>query len=267
MRSAILSTIYGNLFALNAVLSDITAQKPDRLICLGDTVGYGPHPAECLDLVREHCAIVLAGRYEFAVFHESSSSQFNSHIRLHLNWTRSVLEPTLLSLPSTRNRWNWLKTLPSRFDEGDVAFAFGTPRDPLLHAGENDFDADHILGEDFEDHGMGVPQRTLDCFAAVKSFCFIGNTNRPGVATLPGWLRAKDPLTYSYKPSEKYIVNVGSVGQPRDCDPRSCYVIFDDTQHTIEFRKIPYDIARAQAEFRKVPSIHTNFSERLAKGV
>lgn len=270
MRTAIISDVHANFFALQSVFADIDAQKPDRIICLGDTIGYGPHPSFCLDLVRERCSVVLAGSDEFALFAESESKAFFSeNIRKVLDWTRSELKSqTYDEVDVCDARWKWLKKMSNRYESGSVIYTFGSPVDGFRMPGNGLLDAEHILAEDFSiEKTMGCTHKVLGAFAAMQSLCFIGNTHRAGFGTSERWTRPSECSKITLDRNQKTIVNAGSVGQPRDGDPRACWVLFNESEYSIEFRKVEYDIARAQAEFSKVPIIPANFSERLAKGV
>jgi len=136
-------------------------------------------------------------------------------------WQRTILQPKPDSPPDVAARWNWLKELPTEKSEKDVLFVHASPRDPLY---------EYVLREDFDDQGFGPTQKAKDIFAAMEWLCFCGHSHRPGiVAEDYKWILPAEIEKGSYviKRGFKTIVNIGSVGQPRDGDPAACYVIFD----------------------------------------
>lgn len=217
-RRAIISDVHGNLVALEAVLADIKTQNVSEIVCLGDICGYGPQPIECIKRVRESCSWSLRGNHDEALFVDPTD--FGRNALTSILWQRTILQPKPDSPPDVAERWNWLKTLQPERKEKDVAFVHASPRDPLY---------EYVLREDF-DEGLGPTQKAKDMFAAMDWLCFCGHSHRPGVVAedykwvLPGDL---DKGTYIIKKGFKTIVNIGSVGQPRDGIPDSCYVIFE----------------------------------------
>lgn len=228
-RRAIISDVHSNLVALEAVLADIAAQKVDAIVCLGDICGYGPEPVECINLVREKAFWTLKGNHDEALFVEPRD--FGPNARAAIEWQRKVLEPKDSSTDEDIERWEWLKTLPPLRREKNVLFVHASPRDPIY---------EYVLREDFHDSGLGPTQRAKDIFAAMDWLCFCGHSHRPGVVAEDyKWWRPSELENGScvIKPGFKTIVNVGSVGQPRDNLPSACYVIFDYEE--------PQDTARA----------------------
>lgn len=260
-RIAIISDIHSNMPALHAVLKDIDEQKVDGIYCLGDVVGYGPEPVEAMTTVMDICAPgkVIAGNHDHAVVHEPIG--FNARAREAAMWTNSVVRSGFFSLNlNKRKRWKWLSTLPTSFTEGDVLYVHASPRDHL---------EEYIL----EEHTRGIslmgedPQQMLrENFEKVEHTCFIGHTHRPGVVTDQdfAWHSIGD-LDYSWPIDErKIIVNIGSVGQPRDNDSRSCYVIFDGER--IEWRRVEYDIAKTQEMIYNNEHLDDALGHRLELG-
>jgi diadenosine tetraphosphatase ApaH/serine/threonine PP2A family protein phosphatase len=220
-RRAIISDIHSNLVALEAVLADIQKQNVDEIVCLGDICGYGPQPIECINLVRKHASWTLMGNHDDALFNEPTD--FGEKALAAIYWQRTILQPKPDSPPDVVERWEWLQSLKPERKEHDVTFVHASPRDPLF---------EYVLREDFEDVGMGPTQRAKDIFAALDWLCFCGHSHRPGVVAedykwhLPGDL---EHGTCIIKKGFKTIVNIGSVGQPRDGIPSSCYCIFEYT--------------------------------------
>jgi predicted phosphodiesterase len=259
-RIALISDIHSNLPALQAVLGDIDGQQVDAIYCLGDVVGYGPRPIETLDrvmdVVRHDRSI--AGNHDHAVINQPIG--FNRSAREAILWTQEILRPPWWALGRRRNRWRWLATRPTSFTEGDVLYVHASPRQHL----------EEYLLEEFT-RGMSMtgedPQRILDeNFALVPRLCFIGHTHRPGVIEAEGqqWRSLTDlGLHYETGPG-KAIINIGSVGQPRDGDPRACYAIFDGS--SVWWRRVAYDIEQVRREILDHPRLENRQGDRLLQG-
>jgi predicted phosphodiesterase len=258
-RRAIISDIHGNLIALKAALADCKAQKVDEIVCLGDVVGYGPDPEECVDLVREHCKWVLQGNHDMAVFMQYPIG-FNKIAAQAILYTRKVLEPKWYSFPSTRKRWQWLQNLEPIRKEGDALYVHASPRDPLM---------EYIEEQDCMDIGFGPTQKIIEVFERFETLCFVGHSHRPGVVNEEyTWLKPSnlENMAYFLEPGRKTLVNVGSVGQPRDRNPDLCYVIFDMDKKVLKFRRLPYDVEAAQKRFKRVKDLHEKCWKRLSEG-
>jgi diadenosine tetraphosphatase ApaH/serine/threonine PP2A family protein phosphatase len=253
---AVISDIHANLEALTRVLSDIASQgiAEKDVICLGDIVGYGPDPAECVDHAMAW-RVVLMGNHDEAATREAYG--FNAPAQEALNWTREVLHPGFLSFGRKRARWEFLRNLPKTHQEGEVFLVHGSPRDPTL---------EYILRTDTEELTGGVPEKIRDIFTRFNRVCMVGHTHDPGVITEDSRFLSPDDFggTFTLTPGQKFIVNVGSVGQPRDGDPRACYVVFDGA--TARYRRVEYDIAKTVERIRRIPQIDPRFGERLLKG-
>lgn len=217
-RRAIISDIHSNLVALEAVLADIKGQDVDEIVCLGDVCGYGPQPMECIDLVRRNAAWTLRGNHDEALFVEPKD--FGKNARIAIEWQKTFLEPKPGSTPEIISRWHWLRDLPIQRGETDVLFVHASPRDPVY---------EYVLKEDFHDTGSGPTQKAKDIFAAMDWLCFCGHSHRPGVVAEDFKWRLPEDLPNGYIVSRgfKTIVNVGSVGQPRDGISTACYCIFE----------------------------------------
>ncbi len=249
MITAFVSDIHSNLEALLAVLADIDATHTDRIVCLGDTVNYGPDPPKCLRIVRK-LDLSLLGNHEEAVLNEPIG--FNPVAAEAARWTRSVLRPRLLSDGSKSANWEFMRTLPTKRVEGDVLLVHASPRDPV---GEYIFpaDADIILGEPAD--------KLTECFKLVERLCFIGHTHLPGVFQESGGFYTPEELRNEFRlpPGDKAIVNVGSVGQPRDC-----YATFDGD--VVRFRRIPYDVETTCDKVKAIRRLPDRCGTRLLKG-
>ena len=212
MRRALISDIHGNLEALQVVLEDIKAQGISEIYCLGDIIGYGPNPRECIDLVMTHCKMTILGNHDQGAMFDPNG--FNIGAERAIFWTREQLEN-----PSDRanneKRWDFLATLQRTYRNDSFLFVHGSPRNPL---------SEYIFPDDIYNH-----RKMERLFQLVERYCFQGHTHVPGVFTEGYQFYAPDEIDNEYTLGEgKVMINVGSVGQPRDGDPRACYVILDD---------------------------------------
>jgi diadenosine tetraphosphatase ApaH/serine/threonine PP2A family protein phosphatase len=212
-RFAIISDIHSNLEALQAVLGDIHERGIKEVVCLGDIVGYGPNPKECLDLVREHCQITLMGNHDHALLFEPTN--FNLPAERACYWTRQVLEDEP-DVELRNARWKFLGELPVRVKEGDVLFFHASPRRPMN---------EYIFPEDV----FTNPTKVMANFERLDArLCFVGHTHQPGVFVDDPYFDPPNELPDSpfYEiEEERAIINVGSVGQPRDRDQRASYAV------------------------------------------
>ncbi len=226
---AIISDIHANRNALSVVLEHILGMEPDSIICLGDIVGYGPDPKWCVDAVRSTCDIVLCGNHEAALVY--GSDDFNDEASSAIRYHRKMLMPgpDAGKESGARQRWNFLKGLPHRHAEGDRLFVHGSPRNPVR---------EYLRPRDAE---LGCDEKLPENFALIDHVAFVGHTHRPGIFTDNCQFQYPKDLGGSYPLPEqqKIIVNVGSVGQPRDGDVRACYVTLEDD--AIEYHRLEYD--------------------------
>ncbi len=249
-RIAILSDIHGNLTALEAVLEDVAGQNIDRILCLGDVIGYGPEPCACLDHVMGFEFCVLGNHDSSALFDPEG---FNIAAEQAIFWTRSQLECGRDGPEASRLRMEFICGLPRMVREGGILFVHGSPRGPTN---------EYVFPEDTQ-NGKKIEK----LFSMIPHLCFQGHTHVPGVFTTD--LRFVRPVDTGSgydvsNPDEKLMINVGSVGQPRDGDPRSCYVIFDE--QTIEYRRVEYDIERTVKAIEAEPELDDFLGYRLREG-
>jgi diadenosine tetraphosphatase ApaH/serine/threonine PP2A family protein phosphatase len=250
---AIISDIHGNLEALQAVLADIDKANVQEVYCLGDVVGYGPNPRECIDLVMR-CKVVLLGNHDQGALFDPEG--FNPPAEKAIFWTRSQLEAADADAERKDGRWAFLAERPRLHRENGLLFVHGSARNPLN---------EYVFPED------AYNQRKMDrIFALVDRYCFQGHTHVPGVFTegLPEDLyqfRAPDECDYAWHLNgRKTLCNVGSVGQPRDGDWRACYVMLDGD--TIRFRRLEYDIDTTVRKIYEVPDLDNFLGDRLREG-
>ncbi len=248
---AVISDIHSNLEALQAVMDDIDKRGIERIICLGDVVGYGPNPRECLDIIMERCEVCICGNHDIAVFYEPYS--FNLGAERAVFWTREVLENE--PNKAIRNkRWEFLGNLPVVHTENDFIYVHGSPRKPIN---------EYLFPEDVANN----PNKLLDTFRRFEqTTCFVGHTHVPGVLLDDPYFDPPDELMepYKFELGEQAIINVGSVGQPRDRDWRASYVIVDDD--IIEFIRLEYDIQATIEKIKSTPELDDFLAERLKDG-
>ena len=253
---AVISDVHANLEALEAVLADIDEQKIEDVICLGDVVGYGPDPAACIDLVRRRCRVTVMGNQDAAVVGQAFG--FHRLAREAIDWTREELKPGALSLPARRVRWKWLSELPARHEEEGLLFVHGSPRDPVM---------EYVEEGDTVDMGFGPSEKILEIFGELAGPCFIGHTHRPGVIGEDYQFRRPEDLPggeWALAPGLKCLVNVGSVGQPRDENASACYALVG--AGAARFRRVTYDVAKTIAKMEKLARLDPRLRRRLEEG-
>jgi len=242
MRILLITDIHANLVALEAVVKD--AGEVDAIWCLGDVVGYGPRPNECCAWVAQHADITVVGNHDWASLGRIDLDDFNESARQSTAWTIDQLTEV----------WKgWLDALPNRFIEGDITLVHGSPRHPVW---------EYLLR----------PAQAVANFEYFDTdICFVGPTHAP-VIFQESQVQRGEP-GYPPPPGEsialtsgRYIVNPGSVGQPRDGDPRAAYAIYDPETRQIEFRRLSYDIALTQRQMREA-GLPERLIARLAMGM
>jgi len=259
MRRAIISDIHGNLIALQATLEDCRLQRVDEIVCLGDICGYGPDPVECIDLVRSNCKWTLCGNHDAALF-MSVAVGFNKYAKAAIDWQREVLQPHWYSFSPKRNRWNWLADQAAARKEETTLYVHASPRDPLY---------EYVEEADFADIGFGYSQKAIEIFDNIEVLSFCGHSHKPGVVSEDFiWIKPAEleNMTFQLQAKSKTLVNIGSVGQPRDNNNKGCYVILDTTANTVQFRRVAYDIKEEQKRFMTVPQLDEKLWKRLDTG-
>ncbi len=243
MRYAILSDIHGNLVAFQAVLDHLGTVGPfDQIWCLGDVVGYGPAPNECIDLLRSHSHVCIAGNHDWAAVDRLDISTFNPEAARAALWTGRELLP---------QNQVYLQSLPLTIVNGDFTMAHGSPRDPIW---------EYILS-------------TLAAAVAFESFvgpyCLIGHSHVPLLFHLdPGGTVSRQrfvPDRPTRLEGGRWLLNPGSVGQPRDGDPRASYVLYDAVLGECWHYRVAYDILATQSEMRRL-DLPAPLADRLSHG-
>jgi predicted phosphodiesterase len=250
---ALISDIHSNLEALTAVLEDIRQQHITEIYCLGDVVGYGPNPRECIDLVMK-CQVVLLGNHDQGAMFDPEG--FNPPAERAIFWTRAQLEAPIENKQKMAQRWEFLAERPRVHKENGFLYVHGSARNPLN---------EYVFPEDIYN------QRKMDrIFALVDHYCFQGHTHVPGVfvENLQDELyqfHAPDEIDNAFKLDQrKILVNVGSVGQPRDGDWRACYVLLDD--NLLRYRRVEYDIDTTVQKIHDIPDLDNFLGDRLRDG-
>jgi len=247
---AIISDIHSNLTALTAVLDDIERRGVKEVFCLGDIVGYGPEPRECLDLIVERHIASIMGNHDHAVFYEPTN--FNTGAERASYWTRSILEQET-DKEKRIMRWSFLGRLPIRIQMDNILMIHGSPRRPVN---------EYIFPDDIYTNSS----KLLAIFEKVQHICFVGHTHVPGVFLDDPDFYAVDELDYTYPitQKERAIINVGSVGQPRDQDTRASYVVVNEKK--VDFVRVAYDLEVTVAKILANPQLDDFEGERLRDG-
>jgi diadenosine tetraphosphatase ApaH/serine/threonine PP2A family protein phosphatase len=227
MKIALLADAHSNLEALGSVLKSLHDEAADRIIFLGDIVGYGADPAECIRMIAEASGDILAGNHDWAAAGRSSSASFNPAAREAIDWTIGRL--------SARER-AFLAALPLAREEHSLVCVHATPSEPAAW--------DYIFSLDDARHNFEAFSRQV---------CCVAHSHRPIIFARSGQgvLTAEKQTSLRLQDGWRYIINVGSVGQPRDGDPRACYGLYDTETSQYRLVRVPYPIARAQQKIIK----------------
>jgi diadenosine tetraphosphatase ApaH/serine/threonine PP2A family protein phosphatase len=243
MRIGIFSDVHANIEAMTAVLEAFSSERIDKYVCIGDVVGYGASPNECCDLIRKTASFTILGNHDAAVAGRMDYSYYYDAARQALDLHARQLSPENL---------DWLRQLPYEVREGDLTFCHGSP----------------INLEEFE-YIFSVEQATrcLDIWDDLGLVTFIGHSHLcKSFALTREEVFEVVATKFTIRPEHRYIISVGSVGQPRDYDNRASYTIYDSDERTFEFKRVAYDIdAAAQKIFSA--ELERNFGNRLFLGV
>ena len=275
MRTAIISDIHANQEACEVVLSDIETRSVDRIICLGDVIGYGPDPSACIDLVSERCAFSLLGNHDFASLYEPTN--FNPIAAKGSYWTRDQFESSTdeMDRAATARRQAFLhlmKYYAFLDDNRDFLLVHASPRKPL---------SEYLFQDDVQ-----KPSKLAHAFLAMPgAYAFVGHTHVPGVfsAELDGRNRMSVDSIFDFEYGNEitgafpldtdggkmqFIVNPGSVGQPRDGDPRASYAVLDTAGAvpTVEFTRLEYPLDVTCEKIYAQPELADRLGDRLRTG-
>ncbi len=220
MKYGIITDIHGNLEALESVLSALSEEGVDKYICCGDIVGYGADPGECIRLVRERTSQIVAGNHDHAAVELIDTKNFNPTAQDAVRWTQEQL---------TQEETEFLANLPMSLVTDGLFIVHATP---------------------FQPEKWEYIRTTYDAFRSFKAFaeslCFVGHSHTPVTFISNKSLRFSFDEETEIKEGHRYIMNVGSVGQPRDGNPLACFVIYDSEKNTLELKRVEYDIKKAQ---------------------
>ncbi len=239
MSYAIFSDVHANLEALEAVLEDLDKKNIDDVLFLGDAVGYGPNPNECIESIVRRCKILLAGNHDWGALGLTDISYFNLYARAAIEWTKKAL---------TEENKKILGSLPVKEEKaGDLFLVHSTPKEPE--------EWNYLLT-------LWDAEMNFNYFD--NKFCFLGHSHQPFIIErIPSKELVTHKKVVSIGKTERYIVNVGSVGQPRDGDPRACYSLMNDDK--IEIVRISYNVEAVQEKMRK-EGLPKMLIERLSIG-
>jgi len=230
MRFAVISDIHANLEALEAVLDDIDNQNVDEIICLGDVVGYGANPNECLELVKSRCSVILLGNHDAAAIEMLSTQHFNIHAKIAIEWTSQSLK---------KENKAFLSELPLKSEKSSMTLVHATPYEPNMW-----YYITSLEEAAFNFQFFNTP------------VCLVGHTHIPIIIVLEEnkelYVHQDTIISLNDLSGARLLINVGSVGQPRDRNAKSCYGIFDEYTGTFTYRRVVYNIDKTQAKMKKI---------------
>lgn len=242
MRALIVSDVHSNLEAFQSVISDANARGGfDEIWSLGDLIGYGPQPAECVELLCAHNHTAVAGNHDLAAVGKVSLNRFNPYAAAANRWTASRL---------TQEQADYIAALPLSAEIDEFTLVHGSPRDPIW---------EYVV----------TPQSALACFMHIDTYwCLLGHSHMPFICRPAQngavFLRfpIDEPLALD---TRSLIANPGSVGQPRDGDPRASYALYDADASTIQHHRTPYDIQATQQHMKR-HGLPQYLIDRLSEG-
>lgn len=237
---AVISDVHSNLEALTAVLDDIPKRAVRGIFFLGDSVGYGPDPDKCISLLKDRCQVLLAGNHDWAVIGYTSVDYFNEYARAAVEWTVEHL---------AKEKFEFLKALKivKVMEEDDLFLVHSSPKEPdIWHYVTNLYEA-YVNFHYFD-----------------QKICLVGHSHTPFIIESPPSGKLKiHRSSVQFSKGSRYIVNVGSIGQPRDGDPRAAYALL--TTEGVEITRIEYDFRKTQEKMKKA-GLPEFLIQRLARG-
>jgi diadenosine tetraphosphatase ApaH/serine/threonine PP2A family protein phosphatase len=242
LRIAVISDIHGNWHAFEAVLADVEREEADEIWCLGDIVGYGPQPNRCVEAARDRSDVCLLGNHDLAVLGRADLSSFTPDAAVSAQWTADELEDGLR---------DFLAALEPTGERHGAQLFHGSPRDPVW---------EYILDE-------SAVRAALDLTSA--ELVMVGHSHIPIALQLSNGGSLAGGLARGGSEPEltggRWLLNPGSVGQPRDGDPRAAYLLVDLETRRSHFRRVPYDVEQTQSEIREA-GLPETLANRLAEG-
>ena len=249
MKTAIISDLHANIEALTVVLRHIESQGITDIVCLGDVIGYGPNPREALTACR-NVRFCLMGNHEEAVLFYGED--FNPKARAALEWTKEQLNSPRFGRESNHRIWNYLDGMERSKVWNGMLLVHASPRNPTK---------EYVLPQDVRN-----PEKLRAIFDAFEEpLCFCGHSHVPGVYLDDlSFLSAKE-VSGGFRPDgRRCVINVGSVGQPRDGDPRACYATYDGSM--VRFVRVEYDFRRTMEKIRGIDALPSFLADRLSRG-
>ncbi len=238
MKVIIISDIHGNLEALSKVLEYLDKlEEEKRVVCLGDTVGYGPNPVECFKIVQSLTDAICLGNHEDAILDTYYDNEINEYARDAIRWTRQILDEGIKEA---------IKKLPLQIEEENVLYTHSSPNDPMAWK-----------------YISNAGNAYSSLIEMEHSLCFVGHSHVPGIYSYSKLQRNTNKSTLSK--DDKTIVNVGSIGQPRDGSPMLSFAVFDDENWDVEIIRLEYDYHKTMAKIENA-SLPLFLAERLARG-
>lgn len=230
MRYAFISDIHANLEALEAVFEDIEIQNINEIICLGDIVGYGANPNECVDLISKRCTISLLGNHDAAAVNILSTQHFNIHAKIAIEWTAENLKKEARS---------YLEALPLKNVKPPMTLVHATPYEPNMWY-----------------YITSLEEAAFNFQFFDTQLCLVGHTHIPIIIVLDKekelFVHQELAVNLSSFKESRLLINIGSVGQPRDRNSKSCYGIFDSGTGEFSYRRVSYNLEKTQAKMKKI---------------
>ena len=251
MTVAIVADIHANIEALTVVLDHAESKGIKRIVCLGDIIGYGPNPRECLKLLFRSEVAIMGNHEEAVMFY---GEDFNPKAKASLEWTKDQLNSTAFDRTENYDLWNFLGTMQQVVEDGEVMYTHGSPRVPTR---------EYVVPADIRDK-----EKMQGIFDLMKKVCFIGHSHIPHVYTSD--MRHASPESVNQAidlrklGDRKVLINVGSVGQPRDGDVRTSYVTFDG--NVVRFWRLDYDYKQTVDKIYSIDPLPNFLGDRLLVG-
>ncbi len=241
MRYIIFSDLHSNLEALNQFEKEIESIAHDKLVCLGDIVGYGADPNACVEWVMENVDFSVAGNHDWAAVNKTNISYFNSDAYQSCLWTREKL---------TEKNKLFLSSLPLDHEEGGIYWVHASPYKPESW---------------YYVTSKTVGERNFKSFEA--AICFVGHSHRPVILEQKADGEINDYVSdiWNIEPKRRYIFNDGSLGQPRDRNPNPAFMVYDSEERIVRIHRFEYDLSSAQDKIRE-NGLPSDLAERLTQG-
>jgi len=230
MKTAIISDIHANIEALQAVMADSESRNVDEIVCLGDVVGYGANPNECVSLISKRCPVTILGNHDAAALGNLSTEHFNIHAKVAIEWTAGHI---------SKQSKAFLENLPLAKTAGDRTYVHATPYEPRMWY-----------------YITSLEEAAFNFQFFSTPVCFVGHTHIPIIIVLDRdkelFVHQEEQVRFEAFPDARFLINVGSVGQPRDHNPDACYGILDSNTGIFSLHRVKYEIAKAQAKMKKI---------------